>query len=183
MVQTRGYNAFSYADISAEVGIRKASIHYYFPSKTDLGKELVTRYRNAVRLKRAVIDLEPDGADQKLIEYAHIYRQILRDGMADEGGMLCLCGTLASDLMSLPEPLQADVRAFFTENVAWLAGVLDEGRASGVLKFDGLSLVQAQSLLAGLEGAMLVARVYKDVTRYCSIAHQLLGPLGVNVPE
>ena len=31
MVQTRGYNGFSYADISDEVGLRKASIHHYFP--------------------------------------------------------------------------------------------------------------------------------------------------------
>jgi len=45
MVQTRGYNAFSYADISAQVGIRKASIHYHFPNKSDLGKEVVARYR------------------------------------------------------------------------------------------------------------------------------------------
>ena len=40
LVQTRGYHAFSYADIAEEVGSRKASIHYYFPSKTDLGKAL-----------------------------------------------------------------------------------------------------------------------------------------------
>jgi len=37
LIQSRGYSAFSYQDISDRLGIRKASIHYHFPSKTDLG--------------------------------------------------------------------------------------------------------------------------------------------------
>ena len=40
LVRCRGYSAFSYADISKQVGIRKASIHYHFSSKEELGKEL-----------------------------------------------------------------------------------------------------------------------------------------------
>lgn len=39
LVQQRGFNGFSYADIADEVGIRKASLHHYFPTKTDLGKD------------------------------------------------------------------------------------------------------------------------------------------------
>jgi len=37
LIQRRGFNAFSYHDIAAPMGIRKASIHYHFPSKADLG--------------------------------------------------------------------------------------------------------------------------------------------------
>ena len=37
MVRNRGYSAFSYADISAQVGIRKASIHYALPLKGGFG--------------------------------------------------------------------------------------------------------------------------------------------------
>ena len=44
LIQTRGYSAFSYQDISEALGIRKASIHYHFPSKTDLGIAVVDRY-------------------------------------------------------------------------------------------------------------------------------------------
>ena len=43
-IVTGGYNGFSYADIAGEVGIRKASIHHHFPSKTDLGIAVVDRY-------------------------------------------------------------------------------------------------------------------------------------------
>ena len=40
-----GYNAFSYADISAEVGIGKATIHHHFPTKADLAAAVLARYR------------------------------------------------------------------------------------------------------------------------------------------
>ena len=36
-IQKVGFNAFSYSDLANEIGIKKASIHYHFPSKTDLG--------------------------------------------------------------------------------------------------------------------------------------------------
>ena len=43
LVQTRGFNGFSYADISAELGITKASLHYHFATKAEHGRTLVAR--------------------------------------------------------------------------------------------------------------------------------------------
>ena len=40
LVQTRGVNGMSYADISARLGITKASLHYHFASKADLVRPL-----------------------------------------------------------------------------------------------------------------------------------------------
>ena len=39
-----GYNAVSYRDIAAEMGIKSASLHYHFPKKEDLGAALTRRY-------------------------------------------------------------------------------------------------------------------------------------------
>src|ERR1700733_2743383 len=44
LVQTRGFNNFSYADIASELGITTASLHYHFPGKAELGLALITRY-------------------------------------------------------------------------------------------------------------------------------------------
>src|SRR5437899_2046581 len=41
LIQTKGFNAFSYKDISEIVGIKTSSIHYYFPTKSDLGQAVV----------------------------------------------------------------------------------------------------------------------------------------------
>ena len=45
LVQSRGFNAFSYQDVSKAVGIQKASLHYHFATKADLGVALIDRYR------------------------------------------------------------------------------------------------------------------------------------------
>ena len=46
LVQVRGFNGFSYADIAAELQITKAALHYHFASKAALGEALIARYAN-----------------------------------------------------------------------------------------------------------------------------------------
>ena len=178
MVQTRGYNGFSYADVSAEVGLRKASIHYHYPSKTDLCLALVARYREEAGRKREWIDGYAEGADHKLVLYAHVKRDMLRDG-----GRICLCGALTLDLLTLPDSVRAEVRAYFAESELWLAAVLEEGRAAEALHFEGSAPGEAQALQSALAGAMLMARVHQDVDRYCAAAHSHLARLGLSAPR
>ncbi|MBV8574602.1 MAG: helix-turn-helix transcriptional regulator, partial [Acetobacteraceae bacterium] len=47
LVQTRGFNAFSYADIAQALRVTKASLHYHFPTKGKLGERLIERYRTS----------------------------------------------------------------------------------------------------------------------------------------
>ncbi|MGD0811101.1 MAG: helix-turn-helix domain-containing protein, partial [Acidimicrobiales bacterium] len=44
LVQSRGFNGFSYADVSSELGITKAALHYHFAGKAELGESLISRY-------------------------------------------------------------------------------------------------------------------------------------------
>ncbi|WP_438876632.1 TetR/AcrR family transcriptional regulator, partial [Bacillus cereus group sp. BC7] len=44
LMMLRGYNGFSYRDLSDLVGVKTSSIHYYFPSKDDLVLEAVSVY-------------------------------------------------------------------------------------------------------------------------------------------
>ena len=106
LVQTRGYHAFSYADISEEVGIRKASIHYYFPSKSDLGKALVCRYRQNLNRQVENIARHTCGVDQQLQRYAQVFRDILRGAGPHDTGRICLCGVLAAEWQGLPKAVQ-----------------------------------------------------------------------------
>lgn len=177
-VQSRGYHGFSYADIAEEVGIRKASIHYYFPAKADLGTALVRQYREDIRQSASAIRQRTAGADERLQRYAQIFRDRLRGGPA--GGGVCPCGVLAAEWPSLPESVRVEVGAFFAENEAWLAKVMTAGQAEGTLRFQATAPVQAAAFLAGLEGALLSARAHQDVTLYCAIAHQLLGQMGLD---
>jgi len=56
LVQTRGFNAFSYADIAAALNITKASLHYHFATKAKLGERLVERYQESFIAALARID-------------------------------------------------------------------------------------------------------------------------------
>jgi len=172
LLQVRGFNGFSYADIASELRIRNASIHHHFPTKADLGVRLLARYRESFAHSLETIERAGGDARRKLRQYARLYANVVR-----EKNRMCLCGMLASDLGTLPRPMRTGVKGFFDDNEAWLGRVLEEGRKSGVLRFGGSARAHARLVLSSLEGAMLVARSYEDVSRFESVAERLLEDL------
>ncbi|MGO9955569.1 MAG: TetR/AcrR family transcriptional regulator [Solirubrobacteraceae bacterium] len=173
LVQTRGFNGFSYANIAAELSITKASLHYHYTSKAELGAALIARYAARFIQALAEIDTGVAGAPAKLDAYADLYASVLR------GDRMCLCGILAAEHETLPEPMRSAVIGFFDENEAWLAGVLAQGHAERTLRFPGPASDAARSVLGALEGAMLVARPYGEIGRFESAAARTLASLAV----
>jgi len=169
LVQTRGYNAFSYRDLAERVGIRTASIHYHFPAKSDLGGALVRRYAAAVGEARDRIEHEVQDAPTRLRRYAALLESVLRDG-----SRICLGGMMASDFATLPEPVQHEVTQFIADNERWLAGVMEQGRREGTLAFAGEAATAAGAFFGALEGAMFVARGCDDLERYRRSAEWLV---------
>jgi len=168
LVQTSGFNGFSYADISAELGITKASLHHHFATKAELGRALIERYSEAFSAALKVVDQRGGDAAAKLGRYVKLYEEVLREER------LCLCGMLAAEYSTLPAPLQKEIRRFFDANETWLAGVIDQGRRARIFHSRGSAREVARMLLSALEGAMLVARPYSDVARFASAARQVL---------
>jgi TetR/AcrR family transcriptional regulator, transcriptional repressor for nem operon len=171
LVQSRGFNGFSYANVAAELNITTASLHYHFPGKAELGEALIVRY--AARFAEALekIDSRVSDARAKLDAYAGLYADVLR------GKRMCMCGILAAEYQTLPKPMREAVVRFFDDNEVWLTGVLAQGQSDESLSFDGSPGDAAQSILSGLEGAMLVARPYGDLERFQSAATRLLASL------
>ena len=101
MIRTRGYNAFSYGDIAGALHIRNAAIHYYFPSKSDLGISVVDRELEKMAQSRAESATLP--ADQQLRALVGAFYGSSRRGW------ICLNGSLAPDYLTLPAPLQKKV--------------------------------------------------------------------------
>src|SRR5947209_5357593 len=77
LVQTRGFNNFSYADIAAELGITKASLHYHYPGKAELGEALITRYAERFSEALSQIDRDLPDAHGRLEAYARLYADVL----------------------------------------------------------------------------------------------------------
>ena len=174
LVQSRGFNGFSYADVAEALGISKAALHYHFPGKAELGEALIARYASRFGDALVAVDRdEPDGP-AKLRAYARLYADVFQDDR------MCLCGMLAADYATLPDPMRERVVRFFDDNERWLARVLEAGRSDGTLRFHGSSRSVARTLVGGLEGAMLVARPYGDIRRFRAAAALLIDGLAVD---
>ena len=168
MVRNRGYSAFSYADISERVGIRKASIHYHFPSKEDLVKALVEQYRDT--MAKACDRIAQSGAspDRQLMQFANLYR----DGLQQD--QICLCAMLAADFAVLPQPIHDEVQAFFQQTEAWLTSLLQSGCDANVWQCDSSAEQEAKGMIAMLQGAQLLARPAED---NCAAFEQVVYPV------
>lgn len=176
LMQIRGYNAFSYADIAEQVGIRKASIHYYFPSKADLAREVAVRYRAFSRSMMAQGDKQWPDPRTKLEQAIRGLGRMLYDH-----NRICLCGMLAAELPTIPEEVQVEVRGYFTDIETWLAKVMAEGVEAGVVRVSGTVEEEARLIMAAIEGALMVARAFNDTERLQSVAERLLDR--IIVPE
>ena len=150
-VRRQGYAGFSYAHLADTAGIRKPSIHHHFPTKEDLGVALVAAYTERFTEDLARVESHHATALERLRQYARLYRQ----GLGHDQG--CLCGVLASEVAILPSQVQAGVRNFFQVNLRWIERILREGCEAGELGDRVEPRRDARTVLATLQGAMLVA--------------------------
>ena len=173
LVQTRGYNAFSYADIAAVLHVTKASLHYHFPSKASLGLSLIARYESRFRQLLDAIDAGNQTAAEQIKSYMAIYAGVLADHR------MCMCGMLAAEFETLPKPMQSALDHFFEMNETWLEAVLRKGLADASLRFADEPQPLAQFIVAALEGAMMLARSHADDARFHAAERRLLTSLGI----
>ena len=172
-MQTRGYNAFSYADIATALNVTKASLHYHFPSKAALGLSLIVRYESRFRRLLEIIQNSGQPAAQQIRSYMSIYAGVLADHR------MCMCGMLAAEFETLPKPMQSALDHFFGMNETWLEAMLHQGLREECLRFDEDPKPLAQFIVATLEGAMMLGRSHADDQRFHAAVQRLLSGIGV----
>ena len=174
LVRSRGYNAFSYADIAKVVGISTASIHYHFPSKADLVRGITARYIDGVDGRLAAIRRDVSGVHERLAAFVALFRESLGE---DEMDRMCACMMLATEAGSLPSDVRAMVSDFIHATGAWVADVMTEGRDAGEIDFAGDAALEGGTLCATIEGATFVARGCNDISMFDRIAARALSAL------
>jgi TetR/AcrR family transcriptional repressor of nem operon len=154
LIQTRGFSAISYQDISDRLAIRKASIHYHFPSKADLGIAVVEAYAAALKAHMDAIIADDALTSIAMFDrYCQPFRQL-----AATPDKICLCGALAGEILALPEPMRPIVKAFFAVHEAWLEKMLARGIERGEVRKDIDPAGAARLIFTSLQGALLVHR-------------------------
>jgi len=155
LVQQRGVNGFSYADIAKEVGISKPSLHHHFTTKSALITRLIENYTE--QLVNYLDSLSKGNLtySQKLNGYYDLYRNSLNEER------ICLGGMLSAEALTLGPEIQPLLQVFFKYQQKWLIELLEQGVSSGEFHLATPINTQASVIIATLQGALVVSRATK----------------------
>jgi TetR/AcrR family transcriptional repressor of nem operon len=156
LLMSRGFNGFSYSDISSYLGVRNAAVHYHFPAKTDLALALIDEYRKVLRRGTAEFMAYGGSALAQLEGFFAFTAQ-----QCQLGRCICPFGAFSIDYSELPVELQKATRSFMEESMRWLTKVMEVGRQSGEFSFDGDARARALVVMATLQGARQLARIHE----------------------
>ena len=153
LLQTRSFSSFSYADLSARLGISKASIHHHFPTKEAMARALVERFRESYRRLLGDLDRQHKDPWQRLETF---FGGMC--AMADSGSKICPMGCLRVEHNVIADSIRGELHQHHELGQRWLARLLEEGRAKGQMTFPSTPDAQAILINAALQGALQNAR-------------------------
>src|ERR1700761_7698887 len=108
-IRANGYDGFSFRELADAVGIKSSSVHYYFPTKADLGAAVARRYTD-----RFFESLPLTPHDPAKVLHEAFARTLQRDKR------VCLCGVLGSVASSLPTSVGVEAKRFFELAIEYL---------------------------------------------------------------
>ncbi|TPG38444.1 TetR/AcrR family transcriptional regulator [Flavobacterium pectinovorum] len=150
-IRDKGYNAFSFKDISNDIGIKTASIHYHFPTKSDLGvatiKEHIARYEG---LKQNVANASPL---TKLEAFLAVHTQIKYENK------VCIVGSLATDLNTLDESIKDELKIFAQLIIDWITEILTEGLEQKIFDFQMAPRTKAIMIITNMVAIVQLSRL------------------------
>ena len=150
-VQTQGFKSLSFRTLADDVGIKSSSVHYYFPEKGDLARVLIERYSESFAAELQNISEKPWKLRKKLTSFIKLFEDVAIKKR------VCLCGMLAAEVEQLNADNRKLMAAFFVDMEAWLTSQLSQHDAELNSRLSRPLL--AKSMVAGLEGALLLDRV------------------------
>lgn len=158
-----GYNAVSFRDLASDTNIKSSSVHYHYPKKEDLGVELVERYSKKFHETLLTQTKNSETTEQ----YLKAYQAVIRAALVEDDA-ICLCALLGAEGAGIPEVVRTRVQKFFDESVQWLISIMPE-KMPEVEKRSA-----ANTVLAGHQGAMILAKNMQDNTIFDNITDRLL---------
>ncbi|MBB6479716.1 TetR/AcrR family transcriptional regulator [Spirochaeta isovalerica] len=158
LILSYGYQGFSYNDIASAINIRKASIHYHFPKKEDLGIAFIRKYSRLFSLwgKR----LGSISNKEKLIAFCRMYGS-LSNGCT----RICPIGMVAADYHSMPEGIREHSQRLIAQVEEWLTDLVEKGKEAGEFRQYLSSSDTARHMIYVMSGSLKMARIFKEPGR------------------
>jgi AcrR family transcriptional regulator len=174
LLQSKGYDGFSYKDISGPMGVKNAAIHYHYPSKTDLALAMIDRYQGILREKTASFMGYGGSAREQLEGFFFFTRH-----ECESDRTICPLGALSVNIDSLDDKVVKALQRFMKDSHKWLTRVLEVGREQGEVTFEGDAEKRAWTLLSVFQGARQLVRLHGFETLE-AIIEQERAQLGIN---
>lgn len=168
LIEKHSYNSISYQDISNILNIRKASIHYHFPSKADLGLVTLKTFRKNIINLISKLDERTNDPKEKLLAYFKFFKSI-----AKSNDRMCLAGVLSAEYNTLPKNMQEELYSFFNNYFTWLAKVLSEGKEKKQFNFNGTPEDMVLLIESSLHGSLLLSRPLNNKDSFDIILSQI----------
>ncbi|HBZ67421.1 MAG TPA: TetR/AcrR family transcriptional regulator [Bacteroidales bacterium] len=170
LIRTKGYNAFSYQDISTELGIKNAAVHYYFPSKENLGTSIIKT--NIQRFEEMIDNMHSRKFDewQQLETFIKIYIKSHREQK------LCLVGSLGPDINTLSNTTKAELVKMTEIIHHWLAGILTSGKMNNIFSFNDEPQNKATLIFSCLVASLQLSRII-DKFDYKAVCQSIIEDL------
>lgn len=151
LIRAKGYNAFSFSDIGKQLNIKNASIHYHFPTKTDLGVAIIAQHQK--QLSEVIKRNQDNDCLKKLGAFFSIYT------IAKSENKICLVGSLATDLYTVEPAIQDELKKLVKHILEWVTAILEEGRAKNVFYFDIDARTKALMIITNMLAAVQLTRL------------------------
>lgn len=142
-IRKGGFEAVSYRDLAADVGIKAASVHYHFPQKALLGAAVVERYTDKFSAALGPVDLNQATVEDHLQRLCNCYAAAVRND-----GLMCLCCILGAESKDLPDPVSEAVSRFFTRLLDWAEAALGDRVDAAALAVHAIGTLQGTMILA-----------------------------------
>lgn len=154
LLQCRGYNGFSYRDISQKLGIKNAAIHHYYPQKEDLVATIFEGIRQQFAEDTARMSGSGCSAREQL---QYFFDFMLKE--FDKGRNICPIGSLILDFEGLPDKVKEQHSLLLDDVLAWFSEVLKTGLEKGEFDFSEPVDTRAEAILETLLGARQLASI------------------------
>jgi TetR/AcrR family transcriptional repressor of nem operon len=163
LIHVRGYQNTSLDDVLRESGVGKGNFYHHFRSKEDLGYAILDQVV-ASFLERTLEPCFSSVEGSRLAQIRCLLDRVLEAQRQRNCVGGCAMGNLASELSDVHEGFRARLASVFTAWRERLTVVLREAQERGEM----VAACEPESighlLVAGLEGAILLSKVSKDIT-------------------
>ena len=162
LMHVRGYQNTSLDDVLRESGVGKGNFYYHFRSKEDLGYAILDQLVAGFLERTLEPCFSPPGV-ARLNQICCFLDHVLEAQRQRNCVGGCAMGNLASELSDVHEGFRARLASVFTAWKGRLTSALAEAQARGEVTADCRPESVAHFLVAGLEGAILLSKVSKDI--------------------